>query len=71
MKGNKAAETYNPGQSYDANTGQCNCSRPQCRVARLSEEKVKRPSCPWFSDLMAGISNQIQTTVTQIAAATR
>jgi hypothetical protein len=39
-------------------------------VSALKKSEAAPSLSPWFSELMGGISNQIQTTVTEIAAAT-
>jgi len=39
-------------------------------ISPLKKSEAAASLSPWFSDLMSGISNQIQTTVTEIAAMT-
>jgi hypothetical protein len=75
VRPNKAAEPSNAGrelrlvaraeqQTLPARTGVV------APVPTLKRSEAAASLSPWFSDLMSGISNQIQTTVTQIAAAT-
>ncbi len=75
VRASKAAEPQNPGrelrliarnetQSIATRTG---AAAP---VSFLKKSDAAATLSPWFSDLMAGISNQIQVTVTEIAALT-
>jgi len=75
VKGSKAAEPSNPGRELRlvTRTEMQTVPARSAGVASISPLKKSEAAAslsPWFSDLMAGISNQIQTTVTQIAAAT-
>jgi hypothetical protein len=45
-------------------------SEPVPPVSLFKKGEAAASLSPWFSDLMAGISNQIQVTVSEIAAAT-
>jgi hypothetical protein len=75
VRGSKVAAAPNPGreirlitrtepQSVPTHTGGAT------PVSLLKKSEAAASLSPWFSDLMAGISSQIQVTVTEIAALT-
>jgi len=75
VRGSKAAEPSNPGRELRLVTR----TEPQSGAIRsggaatspfLKKGEAAASLSPWFSDLMAGISNQVQATVTEIAALT-
>jgi hypothetical protein len=75
VRGSKAADPSNPGRELRLVTR----TEPQSVSARsgggapvsfFKKGEATASQSPWFSDLMAGISNQIQATVTEIAALT-
>jgi hypothetical protein len=75
LRGSKAAEPPNPARELRLVTH----AEPQSLSPRsggtaplstLKKSEAVPSLSPWFSELMGGISNQIQTTVTEIAAAT-
>jgi hypothetical protein len=75
VRGSKMAEPPNPGQELRLLTR----TEPQAihprkggatPVSPLKKSEAAASLSPWFSDLMAGISNQIHVTVTEIAAVT-
>ena len=75
VRANKSAEPPNPGRELRLVTR----TEPQSVPARsggatpvslLKKSEVAASLSPWISNLMAGISNQIQVTVSEIAAAT-
>jgi hypothetical protein len=74
-RGSKVVEPPNPGRELRLITR----TEPQTVPARsggtspvslLKKSEAAASLSPWFSDLMAGISNQIQVTVSEIAAVT-
>ena len=74
-RGSKVVEYPNPGRERRHITQ----PEPQALPARsggvtavslLKENEAAASLSPWFSDLMAGISNQVQVTVSEIAAIT-
>ena len=75
VQGSKAAEPPRPGRELRVITR----TEPQALAALsggpapvsvLKRGEAPASQSPWFADLMAGISNQIQTTVSEIAAIT-
>jgi hypothetical protein len=75
VQGSKVGGPPNPGRELRLVTR----TEPQTVLARsggatpvsaLKKSEAAASLSPWFSDLMAGISNQIQVTVSNIAAAT-
>lgn len=75
IQGSKTVEPPNPGRELRVITR----TEPQTVPARtggptpvsaLKKTEAAASLSPWFSDLMAGISNQIQVTVSEIAAIT-
>jgi hypothetical protein len=75
VRANKSAEPPNPGRELRLVTR----TEPQSVPARsggatpvslLKKSEAAASLSPWFSELMAGISNHIQVTVTEIAAVT-
>jgi hypothetical protein len=75
VRANKSAEPPNPGRELRVITR----TEPQSVPARsggttpvslLKKSESAASLSPWISNLMAGISNQIQVTVSEIAAAT-
>jgi hypothetical protein len=75
MRGSKSAEPTSPGRELRLVTR----PEPQSVLTRsggsapgslLKKSEAGGSLSPWFTDLMAGISNQIQVTVSEIAAAT-
>jgi len=77
VQGSKVAEPPNPGRELrlvtrtESQTIAVPARSGGATLASLSKKSEGPASAsPWFSDLMAGISNQIQTTVTEIAAVT-
>jgi hypothetical protein len=75
MRASKAAEPQNPGRELRLiarNETQSVATRTAgaTPVSFLKKSDAVATLSPWFSDLMAGISNQIQVTVTEIAALT-
>lgn len=72
---NRAAEPVNPGRELRLVTR----TEPQTITVRSAapasvslprKNETSGSMSPWFSELMAGISNQVQATVTEIAALT-
>ena len=75
VRGGRGVEPPNPGRELRLVTR----TEPQSPPTRsggttpvplLKKSEAGASLSPWFSDLMSGISNQIQVTVSQIAAAT-
>lgn len=73
--GSKAAEPRSPGRELQV-VPRAEVPTAPARSAGVVPASLSRKNegaasqSPWFSDLMAGISSQIQVTVTEIAAAT-
>jgi hypothetical protein len=75
MRGSKAAEPPNPGRELRLITRTEPQSVPTrsagaTPVSLLKKSETAASLSPWFADLMAGISNHIEATVSEIAAAT-
>lgn len=75
VRGSQAAEPASPGRELRlvARTESQSLSTRgggAAPVSNLKRNEAAASLSPWFSNLMSGISNQIQATVTEIAAAT-
>ena len=73
IQGSKAAEPPKPGRELRVITRtepQTLAAPSAAPVSVWKKSEVAASQSPWFSDLMAGISNQIQATVSEIAAIT-
>jgi len=75
MRGSKVVEPSNPGREPRFITRTEPQTVPARRggappVSSLKKSEAAASLSPWFSDLMAGISNQIHVTVSEIAAVT-
>ena len=75
VRANKSAEPPNPGRELRLITRTEPQSGPTRNggatpVSLLKKSEASASLSPWFSDLMAGISNHIEATVSEIAAAT-
>lgn len=75
VRGSKAADSPNPGRGprlLTRNEPQAapNLSEGATPVPFFKKGEAAASLSPWFSDLMAGLSNQVQVTVSEIAAAT-